>query len=108
MSVPSPKERPDYSYWSKPRAKRTPLSDEEMAELLVDLANYSHRRFQLGRRFRLVRNFCGIPKGTGCEIIATWPQTEVQWDRWTRTGYGSSRPKSLMSFELDILLEFDK
>lgn len=107
MRIPAPNERPDYNYWTTPPAKRQRLTEEETAALLVELAHYSNKRFVLGRRFRLVKDYCGTPKGTGCTVVSTWPNTEVIWDKWSRSGYGSAGRTTCVSFELDCYLEID-
>lgn len=105
MKIPTPKDRPDYFYWTTPRAKRPKLSQDEMAALMVDMANYSHQRFPVGRRLKLVKDYCGIPKGTGVTVVIGWPNTTVRWDKWSRAGYGALRKESTVSFELDCNLE---
>lgn len=97
-------ERPDYNYWKTPREKRPTLSEEELAALHVELANYSNQKFALGRRFKLVKEYAGIPLGTNCTVVSVWPQVKVRWDKWATSGYGRRRPTSHLSFSLDSAL----
>lgn len=105
MKVPSPQERPDYKYWTTPKDKRSSLTEDELAAMTVEMAHYSNRRFVLGRRFRLVKDYYGIPKGTGCTVVSTWPNTEIRWDKWARSGYGANRRVACVSFDIDMHLE---
>lgn len=104
---PVPKDRPDYGYWSTPRSKRQRLDCHEIETLTEAVRCYSVERFTLGQRFRLVKDFCGIPKGTGCTVVDVWPNTTILWDAWgPRGSYGRQSRHSSMSFELDVNLEY--
>jgi hypothetical protein len=105
MSVPKPKDRPDYTYWTTPWHQRKKPSPEELEALLAELEEYSRARFVLGRRFKLRKEFYGIPKGTGCTVTRLWPDTRVRWDKWTTKGRGAKRAERTVSFELDTYLE---
>jgi len=105
MTIPTSKERPDYFYWSTPKERQRTLSEDELADLIVAMANYTHQRFPIGQRFKLARDYGGIPKGTGLTVVSTWPHTMVRWDKWALSGYGAQRKKCTMSFELDCSLE---
>jgi hypothetical protein len=105
VSIPKPKDRPDYSYWKTPWAERKRLSPEELIDIVGKLEEYSLLRCPLGRRFKLDKVFQGIPKGTCCTVIAIWPVTAVRWDKWAASGRGSLRKTQNLLFELDNSLE---
>jgi hypothetical protein len=104
--VPGPQERPDYPYWNTSWRSRKSLANKEVARITAEVAEYDKRRFSTGRRFQLVKNFCGIPAGTCCTVVDTWPYTTIRWDKWSKDGYGSLRNEVSMNFELDNHLQY--
>jgi len=99
-------QRPDSFYWKLSKAKRGRITEEQRNQINKQLAEYSKKRFKLGRKFRLTCDYWGVPKGTQCLVISVWPDTRVKWDRWGGKGsYGARSTRiATMSYELDICL----
>jgi hypothetical protein len=98
--------RPDSEYWKTPfTERRRRFSNEQIADIQNKVELYDKKRFEYGGRFQLAANYIGIPKGTRCTIIKTWPQTRALWDIWSKDGYGSTKRETSMSYDLDIRLE---
>jgi len=106
MKVPPSQERPDFEFWSTVESRHQALTAEEVALLTEKLAEYAHRRFVPGYRFKLVAEYHGIPSGTGCTVVGSWPEVYVRWDKWSKEGFGATHPMEDMHFELDIRLQF--
>jgi len=102
MNELKPQDRPDYAYWNASRDERSKMDIEAIK---AKLEVYSLARFGLGWRFRLRKDYLGIPKGICCTIIEQWPNTRIRWDKWAKTGRGSERKERCMSHELDLELE---
>ena len=105
MDIPKPKDRPDYNYWMEPWQTRKRPSHEEFEELIQQVQEYSDKRFVVGRRFRVRKEFQSIPKGTCCTVTREWPDTRVRWDKWSTKGMGAQRIERCVFFELDLQLE---
>jgi hypothetical protein len=105
VSIPNPSQRPDVQYWKTPWSERKRPPDEELETILEKLEEYSSLRFVVGRRFKLVKEFQGIPVGTCCTVVDVWPSTAVRWDKWSKSGFGSNRKTQDVLFELDMSLE---
>lgn len=105
MKVPGPEEQPYYERWAPGKTRRL-LTERELETLKEKMKVYSLRRFKIGRRFRLCKNYGGIPKGTKVTVIREWPRTMIRYDKWSEAGYGSLRKCSDMSHNLDDRLEY--
>ena len=105
MKVPGPDEQPYYEQWAPGKTRKT-LSGEELEKLNERMKVYTLRRFKLGRRFRLTKDYGGIPKGTGVTVVSEWPRTMVRYDKWSARGYGAQRRCTDLSRRLDDLLEY--
>lgn len=105
MEIPKPKDRPDYDYWMQPWQTRKRPAREDLEKLVQQVKEYSDRRFVLGRRFKVSKEFQSIPKGTGCTVTRVWPDTRIRWDKWSIKGRGAQRAEQCVSFELDLQLE---
>lgn len=105
MKVPGPEDRPYYEGWA-PGKTRTLLSKGELKALNEQRAVYSRQRFKVGRRFQLLRDYGGIPKGTKVTVVKGWPRTMVRFDRWSKRDYGPAGQLSDLSYTLDDCLEY--
>ena len=105
MSNLKPQDRPDYNYWMTSWQERKKPSEEGYTDIIEKLKVYSSLRFPVGQRLKLVRDYHGTPKGTGCTVILGWPKTAIRWDKWAQTGRGSERREQNVLFDLDMHLE---